>query len=255
MSQSSSARVFAAMLFAAALCLFAGVEQSRASEAGMQMPDLREHQAGPERKIAFFSLMIPLIEQQNAEIAQERQWLQNVRHQRRWSVRERHRLSTICERYGLSCPAPAAVNWSQLLAHVDTVPMQLVLIQAVEESGWGTSRFAREGNNLFGIRCFANACGMAQRGSGRRYQAFESVGEAVRAYLDNLNTHRGYEQFRQKRAELRRTHRSVTALALIPELNNYSIRGEAYLAALQSLLQTNAPLIERLRNDSTDSLS
>ncbi|RKQ97213.1 Bax protein [Kushneria sinocarnis] len=255
MSKASCVRALVLALIATAICLSAGVGQSRASDADMQMPDLREHQAGPARKIAFFSLMIPLIEQQNAEIEQNRQWLQTMRRQGRWSAGERRRLAALCSRYRMGGAVPAAIDWPQLLERVDTIPIQLVLIQAVEESGWGTSRFAREGNNLFGLRCFGTACGMAQRGSDRRYQSFDSVGEAVRAYLDNLNTHRSYARLRHKRAELRRQHRSVTALALIPELKGYSIRGEAYLAALESLLHSNASLIERLRSDAVASLS
>ncbi|REC95945.1 protein bax [Kushneria indalinina] len=237
-----------------ALSVFSVFTPSHAdsSKPSFHMPDLREHPAGSDRKIAFFNLMIPLIEKANDEIQNDREWLSHMREQKRWTVGSRKRLAAICDDYGLSCNNEKNVNWSRLFARVDTVPIQLVLIQAVEESGWGTSRFAREGNNLFGMRCFGNNCGLEQTGTGSGYQSFATVYDGIEAYMRNLNTHRAYEHLRERRAALRDKGKNVNALALIPSLQNYSIRGDAYLAALQSLLNTNAPLIEEMRVQDSD---
>lgn len=237
-----------------ALSVFSVFNLSHAdtSKPSFQMPDLREHPAGSDRKIAFFNLMIPLIEKANDEIQDDREWLLHMRDQKRWSADARHRLGNICKSYSLSCASEKDINWSALLSRVDTVPIQLVLIQAIEESGWGTSRFAREGNNLFGMRCFGNNCGLEQAGTGSGYQSFATVYDGIKGYMRNLNTHRAYSQLRERRAALREKGKNVNALALIPSLQNYSIRGDAYLAALQALLNTNAPLIEEMRIQDSD---
>ncbi|WP_456270002.1 protein bax [Kushneria sp. AK178] len=237
-----------------ALSMFSVFTPSHAdtSKPSFQMPDLREHPAGTDRKIAFFNLMIPLIEKANDEIQNDREWLLHMQHQTDWTVDSRQRLAAICKAYDLSCKNETDVDWSTLLGRVDTVPIQLVLIQAVEESGWGTSRFAREGNNLFGMRCFSDNCGLEQIGTGSGYQGFATVYDGIEAYMRNLNTHRAYEGLRERRAALRDKDKNVNALALIPSLQNYSIRGDAYLAALQSLLSTNAPLIDEIRVQDSD---
>ena len=237
-----------------ALSVFSVFTPSHAdtSKPSFQMPDLREHPAGSDRKIAFFNLMIPLIEKANDEIQNDRVWLSHMRDQKRWTPDSRQRLASICKDYGLSCKNEKDADWPTLFARVDTVPIQLVLIQAVEESGWGTSRFAREGNNLFGMRCFGDSCGLEQIGTGSGYQSFATVYDGIEAYMRNLNTHRAYEHLRERRAALRDKGKNVNALALIPSLQNYSIRGDAYLAALQSLLNTNAPLIEEMRVQDSD---
>lgn len=212
-----------------------------------EMPDMRQYSAGTERKIAFFNLMIPLIEQANDAIQNDREWLLNMQGQKRWTTESRNRLDRLCKTYGLECQGERQVDWETLLKRVDTVPIQLVLIQAVEESGWGTSRFAREGNNLFGMRCFSSSCSLEHAGNGAGFQGFPSVYAGVEAYMRNLNTHNAYKELRQSRADLRAAGGNVNALALIPSLERYSTRGDAYLATLQSLLSTNAPLIEELR--------
>lgn len=213
----------------------------------LQMPDMRQYSAGTERKIAFFNLMIPLIEEANDAIQNDREWLLHMRDQKRWTAESRERLDRLCKAYDLECQGERQVAWERLLERVDTVPIQLVLIQAVEESGWGTSRFAREGNNLFGMRCFASSCSLEHSGNGEGFQGFASVYDGVEAYMRNLNTHNAYQGLRENRAALRAAGSNVNALALIPSLERYSTRGNAYLATLQSLLNTNAPLIEELR--------
>lgn len=213
-----------------------------------ELPDLRGVPAGPARKAAFFDLLVPIVEAENARIEAKREWLENLL--ARGSVPdewERERLAELCESYRLECRGDGVDP--RLLNRVATLPLELVVIQAVEESGWGTSRFAREGNNLFGMRCFSDGCGLGQKGSGRRYQAFDSVQHAVRAYIHNLNTHRAYERLRSLRAELA-AQGAVTAEALIGTLDNYAVRAD-YQDVLLALLRTNEALIRRHGTDDT----
>mgnify|MGYP002064425563 CR=1 FL=1 len=96
---------------------------------------------------------------------------------------------------------------AELRRRVDTVPIRLALAQAAKESGWGTSRFARKGNNFFGQWCYDEGCGLVPRarGEGRSHEvrAFDSPGDSVASYLRNINTHHGYRELRHARAGLR----------------------------------------------------
>lgn len=216
------------------------------------MPDLRGQPAGAERKTAFLTLLMPIIKSQNARIDADRKWLLAARDHEHWTPQANARFDNLSKRYGLkySSRKRDKIDWERMLSRVDIVPTSMVLVQAIEESGWGTSRFARESNNLFGMRCFGKSCGVAQRGvdiaDAQRFQHFSSVEENVRAYLLNLNTHFAYEGLRQQRANLRSKGKEVSAHTLIAALERYSERGTDYLAQLRSLLATNAPLIERM---------
>ncbi|MCK0751936.1 protein bax [Chromohalobacter japonicus] len=217
-----------------------------------EMPDLREYAAGPERKTEFLELLVPLIEAENAKIQAQRDWLTDAReHQDSLSDAERSHLQRLCDSYQIECGTSNTFEY--LLSRVDTLPLEMVVIQAVEESGWGTSRFARKGNNLFGLRCFSEGCGLAQRGSSRHYQNFDSVQASIEAYLHNLNTHRAYLAMRQTRATQNEKGAPVSAESLIRTLDSYSVR-DNYFDVLLALLRTNAELIrEHSSDDAEDS--
>ncbi|KAA0016893.1 mannosyl-glycoprotein endo-beta-N-acetylglucosamidase [Salinicola corii] len=206
-----------------------------------ELPNLNEIKAGPERKAAFLSMLVPLVQAENARIQSDRNWLVGVRSRiNPMRPDEKRRLARLCDDYGVTC-APGEIS-QVLLSRVNTVPLEMVVIQAVEESGWGTSRLARESNNLFGMRCFSKGCGIAQRGTSRRFQIFDSVRDGVGAYLHNLNTHRAYAQLRDQRAALAARGKSISAEKLIGTLHNYSTSSN-YQQQLLSLLRTNGELI------------
>lgn len=122
------------------------------------------------------------------------------------------------------------------------VPESIVLVQAAVESGWGTSRFALEGNNFFGQRCYSANCGMApQERSGARFglARFASVAASVESYILNLNTHDSYRGFRELRQQRRRADEPLTGLALVEGLRNYSERGSEYVAQIASMIRDN----------------
>ncbi|WP_245392595.1 glucosaminidase domain-containing protein [Salinicola halimionae] len=206
-----------------------------------ELPDLTEIKAGPKRKAAFLGMLVPLVQAENARIQRDRNWLVGV-HTRinPMTSEEQRRLARLCDDYGVQC-SPGKVS-RELLARVNTVPLEMVVIQAVEESGWGTSRLAKDSNNLFGMRCFSTGCGIAQHGTSRRFQVFGSVRDGVGAYLHNLNTHRAYAQLRGQRAALAATGKSISAEKLIGTLHNYSTSPD-YQRQLLSLLRTNGELI------------
>ena len=110
-----------------------------------------------------------------------------------------------------------------LMRRVDTVPESLVLIQAAKESGWGQSRFAREGNALFGQRCYRQGCGLVpgSRASKASFEveSFDTVGESVQSYIRNLNTHERYIAMRRARQQLRERDVEVTGTGLAAYLD------------------------------------
>ncbi|HKL64326.1 MAG TPA: glucosaminidase domain-containing protein [Woeseiaceae bacterium] len=212
------------------------------------VPDFRDWKAGAERKERFFAFMRPLIREENARILEQRERLQSLVAEedaeeeigwfdRRW-------LRGLAEKYGLD-PEEAETDAliERLLMRVDIVPVSLALAQAAKESGWGTSRFAREGNNLFGQWCYEPGCGLVPhaRGPGRSHEVrvFDSPRASVASYLRNINTHRGYRELRQARARLRAAGRPLSGLALAEQLHRYSERGQAYVEEIKGLIRYN----------------
>jgi Bax protein len=134
-----------------------------------------------------------------------------------------------------------------LARRVDIVPTKLALVQAANESGWGTSRFARLGNNIFGQWCFSSTCGLIpddrDEGATHRVASFGTVNESVRKYIRNINTHPAYIQFRKIRFQQRQAGDFPNAHDLAAGLINYSARGHEYVTEMRTLLRINEPLL------------
>lgn len=183
-----------------------------------------------DKKQVFLRLMLPLVLVVNEEIAEDRRRLQAMAEGR--ARPDEGWLAEIAARYGAEGAAPA-----RLLRRVDTVPPSLALAQAAEESGWGTSRFVREANNLFGHT--GHDIAPAGDPDGQRMASFASLHEAVRAYIHNLNTHAAYEPMRQARAAARARGASADGHALAGTLVRYSERGSAYVDTIRALIRAN----------------
>ena len=131
----------------------------------------------------------------------------------------------------------------ELLVRVDIIPVSLALAQAANESAWGTSRFAREGNNIFGQWCFDEGCGLVpgQRADDASHEvrSFSSVEASVRAYFRNLNTNPTYEYLRELRAQMRMKGKPLDSRALAQGLLRYSERGHVYISELYDIIRVN----------------
>jgi Bax protein len=155
-------------------------------------------------------------------------------------------LARLAVRYGVTKdedePVVAAV-FAALLERVDEVPVSLVLSQCAEESGWGTSRFAAEGNALFGQWSWSGEGikpEQQREGMGDyRIAAFESPLASVMAYMMNLNTHAAYAALRTRRAQLRSEAQPISGWDLAETLDKYSERGMAYVDSLHSIMRVN----------------
>jgi Bax protein len=213
--------------------------------AGPALPDFSQWPAGTERKEQFFAFLRPLFEAENARIAAQRQRLVDLGTDgHRLSPDEQHWLHELASDYGLD---PETLDADLLLAElrvrVDLVPVSLGLAQAAKESGWGTSRFAVEGNALFGQRCHEPGCGLVPEGraSGDTFEvrAFDTPSAAISSYVRNLNSHDDYQPLRHLRAELRAAGRRVTGFTLARTLSTYSERGIDYVEELRQLIHFN----------------
>ncbi len=130
-----------------------------------------------------------------------------------------------------------------LKRRVDIVPPSLILAQGAVESAWGTSRFAVEGNALFGQWSFSKAAmkPKRQRKSLGDYglARFKTPLDSIRAYIHNLNTHPAYRIFRQRRAKLRDEGKPLRGMDLAPALLHYSEQGERYVEKLLRIIEAN----------------
>jgi Bax protein len=156
---------------------------------------------------------------------------------RRWVTRLW--LDETAERYGSKSADPA-----DLLTHVDIVPPSLAIAQAAEESGWGTSRFAREGNALFGQRAYkAHRKGIVPverpEGTSFRVRAFDHLIDGVKSYMHNLNSHPAYRDFREARAKMRAEEGNIDGYDLAGALLRYSERGVAYVKTIRVIMRSN----------------
>lgn len=198
-----------------------------------------------KKKTAFFQFIKPGVINANKQIAQDRKVIQLAQHQllQAQPLTNQVKINQIAAYYRLPNRAIDLNLLEQLLTRVDIIPSDLILVQAANESGWGTSRFAREGLNFFGQWCFTNGCGMvpSSRSSDASHEVeiFESVDHSIASYLRNLNTHAAYQHLRQIRAQLRANNLAVEAQHLVVGLRNYSQRKDDYVIELLQMLRHN----------------
>ncbi|MDG2242477.1 MAG: glucosaminidase domain-containing protein [Rhodospirillaceae bacterium] len=219
------------------------------------MPDgLKEIRIVDQRKRLFFSSVLPLILTENEEIAKDRQRLLIIAskigndedNELSLSADDIACIDILATRYGID-RVEEEVSLSELFdvlkVRVAPIPTSLALAQAVEESAWGTSRFARQGNALFGQWVWNEDAGIVptEQREGQAYavRAFETPLQSVKAYAKNLNTHWAYATFREQRAEMLGAEEELDGWALAETLTRYSERGEAYVESLQAIMRVN----------------
>lgn len=209
-----------------------------------QIPvDILDVQDVGKRKKVFISVVLPLILNNNEKTLLQRDRLLSIASQQQTgeplAASDQNWLDNLAGYYRED---PKQID--ELLLKVDAVPVSLALAQAVEESGWGTSRFAREGNALFGQRVWSEGKGIVpkERAEGETYEvrAFATLSDSIESYIHNLNVHPTYELFRSERARrLTEPDNPLNGYKLTETLVNYSERGLEYVDALQNLIQAN----------------
>lgn len=211
------------------------------------IPDFAAYTNVQKKKTDFFNYMLPIVRAGNAQIRSERLSLQDLIHQLKnnqtLTPSEAKVATDLFRAYKTAVPENITLpSLTVLLSRIDVLPEALVLAQSANESGWGTSRFARKANNFFGIWCFRAGCGLAPRGrdSGQTHEVakYDSVLDGVQAYLRVLNTHPAYETLRDIRSQ-QRQYGTLRGEALAEGLTPYSERGLDYVRDIQQLIRVN----------------
>jgi len=230
-----------------------------APELPQSIPDFAAIQDVAEKKASFFEFLSPYIDSVNQQILAQRQRLitfrEKINNGSTLTRNEMNYLSGLRVEYELENEVLNTANLvNRLLRRVDIIPSSLALAQAANESAWGTSRFAVEGNNFYGQWCYTEGCGIvpARRiaGANHEVKSFDSVFESVKAYIMNLNTFPNYQKLRDIRQQVRQGGRSIDGISLSEGLDTYSSRGDDYIFELQSMIYSNNLLeFDRTNND------
>ena len=190
-----------------------------------------------KRKEFFIQIVLPLIVKENNNIRIDRKTLFRVINKSNNSVAEKQWLEKKYKQYGVK-----SGDLSSLKVRMDEIPVSLAIAQAAKETGWGTSRFAQEGNALFGQWTWSGE-GLkpkdADADKGHKVMKFNVLQASVRAYQRNLNTHRTYKEFRKARAELRDLNKPLDSMELSKYLNKYAETGNQYVEVLQKIIKQN----------------
>ncbi len=186
----------------------------------------------------FIKIVLPLILDENEKITEDRKKLFKILSKNFNTAGERVWLKRRFKEYKIEDQ-----DLAKLKMRMDIVPVSIAIAQAANESGWGTSRFALEGNALFGQWTWSKK-GISPKKKDKnqthKVLQFQILKASVRAYKNNLNTHNAYRDFREARAQMREDKGQVTGLELTKHLKNYASIGEKYVSILDSIIVKNS---------------
>ena len=190
-----------------------------------------------KRKTLFIQIILPLVIKENNNIKLDRKKLFSILNKSKNTKLEKIWLSSKFKQYGV-----INKDLSTLKVRMDEVPVSMAIAQAAKETGWGTSRFAQEGNALFGQWTWSGE-GIkplkADDNSTHKVMKFKVLQASVRAYQRNLNTHSTYKNFRVARAELRDEGKKLDSMVLTEHLDKYAEIGKEYVKVLQQIIKQN----------------
>ena len=190
-----------------------------------------------KRKELFIQIILPLIIKENNYIKLDRKRLFSILNKSNNTKKEKRWLQKKFKQYGV-----ANQDVSTLKIRMDEIPTSMAIAQAAKETGWGTSRFAQEGNALFGQWTWTGE-GIKPAGADddktHKVMKFKVLQASIRAYQRNLNTHSSYREFRSARAELRDEGKPLDSLLLSKYLDKYAETGKEYVKILQKIIEQN----------------
>ena len=191
-----------------------------------------------KKRELFIKIVLPLILNENDKITEDRKKLFKILGKNFNTVGERVWLKRRFREYKIEDQ-----DSGKLKMRMDIIPVSIALAQAANESGWGTSRFALEGNALFGQWTWSKK-GISPKNKdpdqSHKVLQFQILKASVRAYKNNLNTHNAYKEFRETRAKLRQENKRIIGLDLTKYLKNYASIGEKYVAIIEDIIENNS---------------
>ncbi len=199
-------------------------------------PDLKNIKSTSNKKDTFIKIILPLIIDENNKILENRKKLFKILAKPTNSMGEKRWLKRRFEDYQIKNE-----DISELKLRMDIIPVSLAIAQAAKESGWGTSRFALKGNAMFGQWTYGKD-GIKPKdsdGKGHKVLAFPMLRSSIVAYQRNLNSHKAYGEFREKRASLREENKKISGMDLVHYLESYAATGKEYVTILKSIISQN----------------
>ena len=191
-----------------------------------------------KKRELFIKIVLPLILNENDKITEDRKKLFKILGKNFNTVGERVWLQRRFREYKIEDQ-----DSGKLKMRMDIIPVSIALAQAANESGWGTSRFALEGNALFGQWTWSKK-GISPKNKdpdqSHKVLQFQILKASVRAYKNNLNTHNAYKEFRETRAKLRQENKRIIGLDLTKYLKNYASIGEKYVVIIENIIENNS---------------
>ena len=190
-----------------------------------------------KRKELFIQIILPLIIKENNHIKLDRKKLFSILNKSKNTKSEKIWLNKKFKQYGVKNK-----DLSTLKIRMDEIPVSMTIAQAAKETGWGTSRFAQEGNALFGQWTWSGKGikpAAADDNSTHKVMRFKVLQASVKAYHRNLNTHSSYREFRGARAELRDQNQKLDSIILTEYLDKYAETGKEYVKILQQIIRQN----------------
>ncbi len=200
--------------------------------------ELKNIENTKDRKNLFIKIVLPLIIEENDKIFNDRKILFSILNKNSNSNNELKWLNAKFKQYGVKNK-----DILSLKRRMDVIPTSLTIAQAAKETGWGTSRFAIEGNALFGQWTYSGSGIKPLKASddeNHKVMKFQILKASVRAYHRNLNTHSSYKKFRMKRAEARDNNESLDSLLLADYLDKYAETGLEYTKILKKIINQNS---------------
>ena len=201
--------------------------------------EIRKIESTKEKKKLFLEIILPLVLEENNRIKLDRIKLFRVLNKKSNSNSEIRWLNSKFKQYGV-----VNKDLSTLKIRMDEIPVSLALAQAAKETGWGTSRFAIEGNALFGQWTFSGEgikpAGADSSDGSHKVMKFKVLKASVRAYQRNLNTHNSYREFRKARALMRERDQKLDSLDLADYLDKYAATGIEYTKIIKKIIEQNS---------------
>lgn len=199
------------------------------------------------KKEKFIFSILPLVSKENEKILEQRLRLLNIQQflvdHKTLNKKDLKFIKQLANEYSINIKNKHKVDIIfELLESVDVIPNSIVLAQAANESGWGSSRFAKEFNALFGEYTFDNNRGIepSLREDGKKHliKFFPSINESISSYFKNINTHYAYNKFRKLRYQLRSKNLSLDPNALAKTLDAYA-EDKTYVDTIRSIIRVN----------------
>jgi len=211
-----------------------------------RLPDFKTITDVKTKKRTFFEYLKPMVLEVNEQIASDRAFLLTLK-RTPTDTNSIQRFKGLVRQYRVKQALSFDKKRQQLLSRVDILPVELVLMQAANESGWGTSRFAVQANNLFGQWCFKVGCGVVPEGrpEGKTYEVrkFARPVDSIKSYFRNLNTGYAYEELRKLRQTLRAMKQDIDPYIVAEGLTPYSTRRDEYVLEIQNMIRVNKKYI------------